>query len=336
MPVCGGELVEDRLRVGEESWVTSVMVTGRSTDDPLLPHAATTPGPAARRRRRATSGRFTAAPPRASGTTTRSVAAVDGDAGAAAGELVADAAARSRRQRLARRAGSAGPRSCTPSARPPIGEQADVARRAGPSTSTRPGPWRQRTQAVAEPRLDVDRRQPRARPSDEDAGQQVVEATAAAAHHHDPAGAARHGRVEGQLGVGRRPWRAGVARPACRRPWRPLERLRGHRVEVADHEVDVEAEGVGVVEARVGGDDEALVAAGARATPGWGGAPPSDDDARVPSLPPLALPRSGSRVGGGRPPSQPGVLRAPQVCGAPMLRRRRLGSRVDARRARCT
>ena len=48
----------------------------------------------------------------------------------------------------------------TPSAPPVDGDQAHVARPAGPSRSVRPGPWRARIQAGPDPRLHVDRRQP--------------------------------------------------------------------------------------------------------------------------------------------------------------------------------
>jgi hypothetical protein len=81
----------------------------------------------------------------------------------------------------------------------------------------------------------------------------VVEPPASAADDHDVVGASCCRRVDGQLEVGLvlgdRVLLDGDAPPA-----RGVERLLGHRVEVAQDEVDGEPESVGVVETRVGRD----------------------------------------------------------------------------------
>ena len=145
----------------------------------------------------------------------------------------------------------------------------------------------------------------------------MVEPAAVAGEDEDPPRGQRDRGVERELEVGR-VLLGRVALDARPRRLRDRDGLGRRRVEVADRDVDLEAERQRVLETLVGGDDGRAERDRERAARGRAGLRLTPPPRSLPTrLPPLALPRSGSagrrRVS---PPSQPGLPELPVTSGA--------------------
>ena len=174
------------------------------------------------------------------------------------------------------------------------------------STSQAAGPVDRADPGVADPGLDASRRRPGARPGP---GRRPAGGRGGPRRRSRPrsawrlAPARRRGPAPGRSG----PWPRGAPRSAM-----PARRARSRAsFDTESRSPTTRSTGRPRASAWSSPASAAITqpASGSqRADARDGGSPPDDDDAGArPSLPPLALPRSGSRVGGGRPPSQPGV-----------------------------
>ena len=146
--------------------------------------------------------------------------------------------------------------------------------------------------------------------------QLVVESTAATADHDDPLRSPPDGAVEGQLEVGgvlvgREPGDHDAESDGV------VDVLGPYGVEVTDQLVGNDAEPPGVVPPGVGGEhqpgvdvvDRSDVVSGSGTSRGRS----RDDERNAHEVPPLALPRSGSRVDGPEPSSQPTGVSSPFI-----------------------
>ena len=98
--------------------------------------------------------------------------------------------------------------------------------------------------------------------------EEMVEAPTRAADDRDDPGATGHRGADGQLQV-RLVLLAGVGLDRRARGARRRQQARIDRVEVTDHQVDRAAERHGVIQARIGGDDEGVARKTGRDRPRW-------------------------------------------------------------------